>query len=157
MNKYALLVYKDTGIAGVGSAFVNEQIPTEEFLPPDKVLVEFDETHPDYELLYLLLVDDNIGTGSEYMPPIKGGVKYNFDTKRFEFTKEPPPNTLEIIRAMRNDMIRNTDDLMLVPDLPQALKDELIAYRQALRDVTANATNITPLDTIAWPTPPKFI
>lgn len=157
MKKYAILVFKDTGVAGVAQAFVDEQIPSLNLLPPDKDLVEFDETHPDFDLLYALTIDDTAGVGAEYLAPIQGGVKYNFDTQRFEFTKDTPPDVFEIARNTRNQMIRETDDLMLVPDMPQSLKDQLVTYRQALRDVTNNLTADTNPANIVWPERPHFI
>ena len=68
------------------------------------------------------------------------------------------------LRAQRNDVLVETDWLALRhrdeldaggdPTLTAAEYDELLAYRQSLRNLPANTTD--PTDP-TWPTPPAFL
>ena len=62
---------------------------------------------------------------------------------------------LSELRKLRNQRIVLTDWTQL-PDAPltDAQKTEWQTYRQALRDVPLNNSNVTSLDEVVWPTEP---
>ena len=67
---------------------------------------------------------------------------------------------LELLRNERNIILKRSDKYIL-PDFPHAegKKDEWIAYRQSLRDITATNTPTLSADgvlqNITWPTDPN--
>lgn len=65
----------------------------------------------------------------------------------------PPPAyvmTAADARAKRDALLRSSDWTQ-IPDVPEATRAKWTAYRQALRDITAQPAFPA---TIAWPTPP---
>lgn len=64
--------------------------------------------------------------------------------------KEPMSMTWEIVRHIRNSLLKDSDHTQL-PDFPPAKKTEWATYRQALRDIPQ--TYATPEEVI-WPIEP---
>jgi len=54
------------------------------------------------------------------------------------------------------DLLLRQSDWSQMPDVPltETQKTEWQTYRQALRDVPLNNSNVTSLDEVVWPTPP---
>lgn len=58
--------------------------------------------------------------------------------------------------ATRNQFLSNTDKLMLVPDLPEDIRNDLKAYRTAMRNITTKfGTEWTEPEHVNWPEYPK--
>ena len=62
----------------------------------------------------------------------------------------PPLSLADIARNTRNTLLKESDWVML-PDVPQGIKDLWVSYRQALRDITDQAGFPTE---IVWPDKP---
>lgn len=60
--------------------------------------------------------------------------------------------TWDNVRAKRNRLLNDSDYTQL-PDYPDALKADWVAYRQLLRDLPQTYTD---LSTIVWPTKPSL-
>ena len=58
---------------------------------------------------------------------------------------------MENLRAKRNKLLADTDYLALSDNTMSA---EMTTYRQALRDITNNLTNVDDVNNITWPTKP---
>lgn len=81
---------------------------------------------------------------------------------RAEAVDPDPPSAadqLAIIRTRRNRLLAATDTMVAVPDYPITAEQraELIAWREALRDVTAALDPAAPLDSAQWPARPSWI
>jgi hypothetical protein len=90
--------------------------------------------YPHSHEIFARCVAGDFGTIAEYIPP-------------------PQPTTEQlaaIIRSQRDNLLLQSDWTQL-PDVPQATRDAWASYRQALRDVTAQAGFP---QTITWPTAP---
>lgn len=60
------------------------------------------------------------------------------------------------LTIMRNQFLSSTDKIMLVPDLPEDIKNELKAYRTAMRNITSKfGTEWTEPEHVNWPEYPK--
>jgi len=80
------------------------------------------------------------------------------------FTDEKPPmsekDVLAHVRMTRNSLLDKSDYFMLddvFNNLSSEQADNLQSYRQALRDFPATIENVTDIENIKYPTPPKFI
>lgn len=62
----------------------------------------------------------------------------------------PPLSLADIARNTRNTLLKESDWVML-PDVPQGIKDLWVSYRQALRDITDQPGFPTE---IVWPIKP---
>lgn len=76
-------------------------------------------------------------------------VVYDNDAVETKATQVEADENLEFLRQERNKKLAETDywDASDTPDMSQ----DQINYRQALRDITDNATS---LDDVTWPTKP---
>ena len=151
MTTYALFFSTETQCPASTIIYKDGEIPPASVWPPEQELVTFDETSPDFNLLYGLFVEDKekIYTDYAYLH-----TKYNSSTGTFTFVlKEITPN-IEIIRQERNARITATDKFMFAPDIPDSLKNDLLAYRQALRDITSGLDADATVMTVNWPTIP---
>lgn len=158
MTTYAL-IFNNNGTIFNSVCYKDSEIPSQECLPPDTQLVSFDETTENFDFLYAYYVDDANKITKDYLPAVDGGSMYDFDSKKFTFQLAPlPPTLIDLIREERAILLKQTDDLMHVPDYPAGYQEQLIAYRAALRDITDNLDptweNITD---VVWPTKPNFI
>lgn len=70
-----------------------------------------------------------------------------------------PSDQLAIIRTRRNRLLAATDTMLAVPDYPitAAQREELTAWRAALREVTAALDPDAPLDSVEWPPRPSWL
>ena len=70
-----------------------------------------------------------------------------------------PADQLAIIRTRRNRLLAATDAILAVPDYPitDAQREELTAWRAALRDVTVGLDPADPLDSVEWPPRPSWL
>lgn len=148
MTQYALYFKKDTNLPLNWCVFQGENIPPLEVTPPGCELVSFDELSKDFDILYALYVED---PEKKYFDYDMFTTTYNFETKEFSFQKKVIPSNLEQIRAERNAKIAYTDDLVLAPDIPDELKNSLLEYRQALRDITDGLDPDTSSHDVKWP------
>lgn len=58
--------------------------------------------------------------------------------------------------ATRNQFLSTTDKMMLVPDLPEDIRNDLKAYRTAMRNITSKfGTEWTEPEHVNWPEYPK--
>lgn len=80
------------------------------------------------------------------------------------FTDEKPPmsekDVMAHVRMTRNNLLDKSDYFMLddvFNNLTSKQADDLQSYRQALRDFPATIENVTDIESINYPTPPKFI
>lgn len=84
--------------------------------------------------------------------PTRPGDYYNWSTSGWVFDSD---RLFSKIRSDRNSLLTQSDWTQL-PDAPltDAQKTEWSTYRQALRDVPLNNSNVTSLDEVVWPTQP---
>lgn len=158
MSRFSVIFKKSDGLCFNGLCYNTEHTPPAEAVPSDCTLVFFDENTEGYELLYALFVEDTIQVGDTYDAPLRGSVKYNFTTNKFEFIEREPFDIIVAVREYRNTLIAQTDLIMQVPDLPASVKDEVKAYRQALRDITKNANpSWTTVVEFPWPELPAAL
>lgn len=60
------------------------------------------------------------------------------------------------LRAARNNFLTMTDRYLLIPDLPAAVKNKVLAYRTELRNITSKfGTEWTEDHHVNWPEFPK--
>lgn len=81
---------------------------------------------------------------------IKGDVAYDADGDVVNYDNDAVEAEAKImeLRQERNSRLAETDYLALSDN---TMSDAMIIYRQALRDITDNATS---LDDVTWPTKP---
>jgi hypothetical protein len=148
MTQYALFFSTETKKPVNLILFKDAEIPPAYVHPDGQILVTFNETTPNFDLLYGLFVEDPDRNYDQYD---HFNTEYNADTQEFTFVKRLIISNLELIRTERNTKIKFTDELMHAPDLPSNLRDDLVAYRQALRDITVGLSeNVDPM-TFEWP------
>jgi hypothetical protein len=155
MTQYTILVNKNTGVPVVDRVLMdNQPLPTT--LPEFIIPVVFDAQTTNFELLKAFFVLDPDRLVIDYKPAMEGGVLYNADTGTFSFHKMDLSINVEAVKNFRNELLRQSDMYMLIPDLPQDIKQELLAYRQALRDST-NKINVEwkTVRDIQWPEFPR--
>ena len=109
------------------------------------------------EFLYVGSADEerqyiNTSTGDLADKPVKPDGRYEFNslTKTWDVVIPTVAETELEVRVRRNMLLTGCDWTQL-PDVPLAIKDAWVSYRQALRDITTQSG--FPLD-IVWPTPP---
>ncbi len=158
MAKFGILL-KEDGTLHSGFWYSEENLPAPEVVPQDAKLLVIEDSRQDYEFLYAYFVEDINRITISYLPLYApGAFNYNFDTDSFTFNLAPVPDVLAEVRRERNTRIAETDDLMLVPDYPADLKQQLISYRAALRDITNNPDpSWTKIEDFPWPERPHFI
>ena len=158
MAKFGILL-KEDGTLHSGFYYKEQDIPDENILPLDARLLVIEDTRSDYEFLYAYFVDDANRITTAYLPLYApGAFTYNFATSEFTFNLAPVPNLLDEVRKERNIRIAETDDLMLVPDYPADLMQQLVTYREALRNITNNPDpSWTRIEDFPWPARPSFI
>jgi hypothetical protein len=159
MTKYGFLIYSDTGIPVYNSGFAEEAIPPSNLLPNNSEIVTFDETTPHFELLHAFFFGDPNRLTIEYKAAVDGGVIYDTATKTFSFHKQDFSIKLDEVKIVRNQLLAATDKYMLIPDLPQTIKDDVLAYRATLRDITTKVgTEWHTVFDVQWPEfPSKLI
>lgn len=153
MAKYGVY-FKEDGTLGSRVVYTEQELPHPDHYIPGCTIVTFDETTEDYGILYGLFVEDPDKQYSQYLPAELGGVAYDFNTKTFSFVipDARKSDILAEVRAERKNLLASTDDLALIPDLPTALKTELLNYRQALRDITKTIDpESTTFSDVVWP------
>ena len=158
MAKFGILL-KEDGTLHSGFWYREEDLPNTELLPPDARLLVIEDTRQDYEFLYAYFVEDSNRITTRYLPmQAPNAFIYNWNTGEFTFNLAPIPDLLFEVRRERNKRIAETDELMLVPDYPSDLKQQLIDYRAALRDITDNPDpSWERVEQFPWPERPHFI
>lgn len=152
MAVYGLIVNRDTGLPHLNYGLTEEQMPDDLFIPHGCALVKFDDDHKDAALLKALLFVDHENMSVDYKQPVEGGIKYNFDTNTFTFEKINFELNIDALRAVRNNFLSQTDKYMMIPDLPDDIKQELLVYRAALRDATSKVgTEWKTIHDVEWP------
>ena len=152
MTQYAIYFRTDDGTVFNTIVFTGAEIPPDSVTPPGAQLVRFDHNTPQFRELYGVLVEDPDKQFSDYIPAIAGGVVYDFNDGTFEFFKVENLDFLNDVRTMRNKLLAETDILAMVPDYPDSVKAELLAYRQALRDLIADLDpSWTHIRDVVWP------
>ena len=81
---------------------------------------------------------------------------------RVEASDPAPPTAAEqlaLIRARRDRLLAATDKMVSVPDYPITAeqREELVVWRQALRDFPDAITAELPAENIAWPPRPSWL
>jgi len=74
----------------------------------------------------------------------------------------PPPSPtdqLAIIRRQRDRLLAVTDKLVAVSDFPitAAQREELLPWREALRDLPSTLDLAAPFDSVIWPARPAWL
>lgn len=70
-----------------------------------------------------------------------------------------PDEQLRIIRSQRNRLLKGTDHIVSVPDfaISDDRREELIAWRAALRDMPEAVDPSAPFDSVQWPERPDWL
>ena len=159
MKKYGILINSQTGVPVRNTGFQELEIPSGNILPLNTEVVIFTNSTPDFNLLQAFFFTDPDRLTTEYKQPIQGGVVYDFNTKSFNFHKEDYSIKLDDVKFVRNQLLSNTDKYMLIPDLPQSIKNDVVAYRTALRNITDKVgTEWKTVFDVQWPEfPSKLI
>lgn len=156
MVNFAILINKTTGVPIQEYAYTGDDILTEDLIPSGAEQVIVTDSNPNFELIKAFFFGDPNKLTVEYKLVRHGGIKYDFNTKSFTFHKEDTSINLDVIRNIRNDMLKQTDKYMLVPDLPEDIKAELITLRNTLRNITSKVgTEWKTIYDIQWPTFPQ--
>lgn len=154
MSTYGLIVDRSTGIPVYNYGFKEVDFPT--VIPDGCELVTFGEKTSNFALLYALAFEDPDQIASDYLLPAVGGIVYNFKTKAFSLHKQDFSINLDQLRAVRNSMLAQTDKYMMIPDLPDNIKQKVLAYRQALRAAPAKVgKEWKTIHDVAWPEFPQ--
>lgn len=156
MARYGLFFRADTNKPLNLYIYRENELPPVETWPKDgSYLVTFDDTHQDYNMLYGVFVEDQDREYSGYDGP---NAVYDRATNTITVPQLPVVTVIDQIRIERNRRIAWTDEIMFAPDLPANIKQELLDYRQALRDITKNLPPGADLHTAPWPEiPNKFV
>lgn len=156
MAQYGILVDTVTGIPVHDAGLEEINFPPESALAPGVDLVTFTESTPNFNLLRAFFFGDPDRLTADYKLSTNGGVVYNKVDNTFTFHKQDISIDLDKLKNFRNQLLKATDKYMLIPDLPQNIKTELLAYRQALRDSPAKVNREwkTVYD-VQWPEFPK--
>ena len=151
-----MMFLKEDGSCYQGVIYDESLTPPAEVVPVDCELVHFDETNSNYALMVALFVGpDTEGLAADYVGvPPRSVVKYDFETKGFVFTKPIRPKVIDMVREFRNAELANTDHLLMIPDLPDELKQKTIEYRKSLRDLTKGAKDSWNHLDYPWPEKP---
>lgn len=121
------------------------QIRTEPSSWTDEELADVGATGPYFKPAYDSTTEELVWDSDS--------LKWNVVTKEVEQISEV--NMWNLVKSQRNGRLLDTDQLMH-PDYPitEAEKNNLLAYRKALRDLPSTVTD--PFD-VVWPTPPQCI
>lgn len=156
MTNFAILINKNTGIPVQEYAYTGDDILAEDLLPIDTEQVIVTDASPNFELIKAFFFGDPNRLTTEYKLVRNGGIKYDFTTKTFTFHKDDISVDIQQIRNVRNDMLKQTDKYMLVADLPQDIKTQLITLRNTLRNITSKVgTDWKTVHDIEWPAFPE--
>jgi hypothetical protein len=156
MTNFAILINKNTGIPIKEIGYTGDDILTEDLIPPNVEQIIVNDTNPNFELIKAFFFGDPNRLTTEYKLVRDGGIKYDFTSKSFTFHKDDISIDIEQVRNVRNDMLKQTDQYMLVPDLPQDIKTQLITLRSTLRNITSKVgTEWQTVYDIQWPTFPE--
>lgn len=156
MALYGILVFNNTGIPVFNYGYTEEDFPSSSVIDPNTTLVTFSEDTENFDIIYARLFVDPDRLAVNYKLPCDGGIIYNFSTDSFELHKEDWSIQLDEFTNTRNQMLASTDKYMLIPDLPNDIQDELVVYRQKLRDITSKLGNEwNTIHDIDWPEFPK--
>lgn len=151
MTQYALFFNTETNKPYNMVVYRDAEIPPEDHWPPNTKLFVFDETTENFDMLYGVWVEDQEKVYLDYdafnvvLDPVTG---------EFTFPMLAKLSNIELIREIRNKKIAETDVFMYAPDLPDSITQQLLAYRQALRDITNGLDPETAPDVITWPEMP---
>lgn len=156
MTNFAILINKNTGIPAQEYAYTGSDILTEDLLPPGTEQIIVTDVTPDFELIKAFFFGDPNRLTTEYKLVRNGGIKYDFTSKTFTFHKDDISVDIQQVRNVRNDMLKQTDLYMLVPDLPEDIKTQLITLRSTLRNITSKVgTEWQTVHDIEWPAFPE--
>ena len=156
MAQYGFLVNSDTGISVAGPGFRESEFPSS--IPSNTMLVKFDEGTVNFDTLYGMFFGDPNRLTVDILPSHEGGIVYNKSNSSFTFNLIDWSIDEEQLRGVRNSFLSATDKYLIIPDLPQSLKDEVIAYRNELRNITDKFGNEwKTVHDVAWPQIPSFI
>lgn len=156
MTNFAILINKNTGIPVQEYAYTGNDILAEDLLPPNTEQVIVTDTSPNFELIKAFFFGDPNRLTVEYKLVRNGGIKYDFTSKTFTFHKDDISIDIQQIRNVRNDLLKQTDKYMLIPDLPQDIKTELLTLRNTLRTITSKVgTEWQTVYDIQWPAFPE--
>jgi len=152
MTQYALFFNTQTNKPHSAVIYRDEQIPPQEVWPPNTDLFVFDETTPNFNKLYGIFVDDKEKVYLDYdaFNTVRDPV-----TGEFTFPLMEKMSNIEQIRWERNKKMEESDAFIYAPDLPESIMQELLAYRQALRDITNGIDPETPTYELNWPVLPE--
>jgi hypothetical protein len=158
MDKFSFFIVQETGELYNPIVYGEEQTPPDEATPPGCELMHVSTSTSDFTIIKALMWGGNIELASEYIPVSYGGLYYSYEEERFKFRKKPEFNILNAVREHRDALLADTDDMVLVPDLPGNLMQITLDYRQALRDLTKNANpNWEKIEDFPWPDKPLHI
>lgn len=159
MTEFALYIRKENGLPYQTPPYVGDDVePALSVTPPDCELIIINNTNKDYDLLYAMLIEDPNSIAADYLPYQIGGLKYDFENKTFIFEKAVPFDLAGAVRQERDRLLKQTDDLALVPDYPGDLHDQIVQYRAALRDLPKNLNSKwKTLEDVVWPERPAHI
>jgi len=159
MSLYSIFVQKNNGkMLPYGICYNEKDKPPIEAIPPDCVLVSFDENTLNYNDLYAMLVDDQNGSANKYLLPTHGGLIYDFESKTFELVLKPVIPIIDIIREERNRLLKLSDTYAMVPDYPVDLNKQILDYRKSLRDLPNTVANtVSNISEIQFPKMPEFL
>lgn len=153
MARYGLFFRGDTNKPVNLYLYRENEFPPVEAYPKDgSYFVTFDENTPNYDLIYGVLVDDKEKIYGEYD---SFNTTYDVATNTFTFVKKSIPSVIDQIRIERDRRLAFTDELMFAPDYPDDIKQALLDYRQALRDITKNLPAGADVLTAPWPELPS--
>jgi hypothetical protein len=156
MAQYGFLVNSDTGISVAGPGFKESEFPSS--IPSNTMLVKFDESTANFDTLHGMFFGDPNRLTVNIKPSYEGGIVYNKSNSHFTFNEYNWSIDEDQLRNVRNNFLSATDKYLIIPDLPQSLKDELIAYRNELRNITDKFGNEwKTVHDVEWPPIPSFI
>ena len=79
--------------------------------------------------------------------------KFNYTTKEWE---ADTPHCLMLLRIDRDNLLSKSDWTQIADcQLSDTKKAEWVTYRQQLRDLPSNYSNLADLDDVEWPTEPN--
>ena len=93
----------------------------------------------------------NVTTGQVTQVPLTNAEQAEYDIEKAAWAAGADTRKAAGVRAERNAKLAKTDWTQGA-DTPQAIKDKYVPYRQALRDVPAQAGFP---NTVVWPTQPE--
>lgn len=158
MEPFSVIVENKTGKLFHGHGYRLNETPPEEAIPTNCQLITIDNSFENSELLYALFIDDPDRIAIDYVHPSLGGITYDWEHGKFNLTKIDLSIDLDQVRNERNRLLSITDNFMNLPDLPESIKDELIQYRQQLRDITDKVgTEWKTVYDVEFPPPPASL